>query len=275
VKGILYIVSTPIGNLEDITARALRILGEVDIIAAEDTRRSLKLLNHYGISKPLISYWKEKERSRAEELVRKLLTGQSVALISDAGTPGISDPGAILIKMAIEENVPVVSIPGPSACIAALSLSGLPTDQFAFIGFLPPKQSQRKKILTELSLETKTMIFYEAPHRILETLVDMEALFPGRRAALVKELTKMHEEVLRGNISEILANIEQAKIAGEFILIIEGKTDKDIVSTEDALVEVHSLLKKGLGRKEAVKKIADQYGLCKKELYDRSLNEST
>jgi 16S rRNA (cytidine1402-2'-O)-methyltransferase len=223
----------------------------------------------------MISYWKEKERSKAEELVRRLLSGQSVALISDAGTPGISDPGAILIKMAIEENVPVVSIPGPSACIAALSLSGLPTDQFAFIGFLPPKQSQRKKMLTELSFETKTMIFYEAPHRILETLVDMEALFPGRRAALVKELTKMHEEVLRGNISEILANVEKTKIAGEYILILEGKTDKDSVSTEDALIEVHSLLKKGLGRKEAVKKIADQYGLSKKKLYDRSLNEIT
>jgi len=275
VKGTLYIVSTPIGNLEDITARALRILGEVDIIAAEDTRHSLKLLNHYGISKPMISYWKEKERSKAEEIVRRLLSGKSVALISDAGTPGISDPGAILIKMAIEENVPVVSIPGPSACIAALSLSGLPTDQFAFIGFLPPKQSQRKKMLTELSFETKTMIFYEAPHRILETLVDMEALFPGRRAALVKELTKMHEEVLRGNISEILANMEKTKIAGEYILILGGKTEKDRVSTEDALIEVHSLLKKGLGRKEAVKKIADQYGLSKKELYDKSLNEIT
>jgi 16S rRNA (cytidine1402-2'-O)-methyltransferase len=275
VKGILYIVSTPIGHLEDITARALRILREVDVIAAEDTRHSLKLLNHYGISKPMISYWREKERSKAEEIVRRLLSGQSVALISDAGTPGISDPGAILIKMAIEENIPVVSIPGPSACIAALSLSGLPSDQFAFIGFLPPKQSQRKKILTELNLETKTMIFYEAPHRILETLVDMEAIFPCRRAALVKELTKMHEEVLRGNISEILAAIEKTKIAGEYILIIEGKTDKDSVSTEDALIEVHSLLKKGLGRKEAVKKIADQYGLSKKELYDRSLNEIT
>jgi 16S rRNA (cytidine1402-2'-O)-methyltransferase len=223
----------------------------------------------------MISYWKEKERSKAEEIVRRLLSSQSVALISDAGTPGISDPGAILIKMAIEENIPVVSIPGPSACIAALSLSGLPSDQFAFIGFLPPKQTRRKKMLTELSLETKTMIFYEAPHRILETLVDMEAIFPGRRAALVKELTKMHEEILRGNISDILANMEKTTIAGEYILIIEGKTEKSRVSTEDALIEVHSLLKKGLGRKEAVKKIADQYGLSKKELYDRSLNEIT
>lgn len=275
MKGTLYIVSTPIGNLEDITLRALRVLKQVDVIAAEDTRRSLKLLTRYGIAKPMVSYWKEKERARAEEIVRRLLSGQSVALISDAGTPGISDPGAFLIKMAIEEKIHLVSIPGPSACIAALSLSGLPTDQFAFIGFLPPKQSQRKRILTELSLETKTMIFYEAPHRILETLVDMEAIFPGRRAALVKELTKMHEDVLRGNISEILANMEKTKIAGEYILILEGKTEKDRVSTEDALIEVHSLLKKGLGRKEAVKKIADHYGLSKKELYDRSLNEIT
>ena len=273
MKGILYIVSTPIGNLEDITLRALRVLKEVDVIAAEDTRHSLKLLSHYGISKPMISHWKEKERSKAEEIIRRLLSGQSIALISDAGTPGISDPGAILIKMAIEENVPVVSIPGPSACIAALSLSGLPTDQFAFIGFLPPKQIQRQKMLTELSLETKTLIFYEAPHRIIETLLDMETIFSGRRAALVKEITKIHEEVLRGNVSEILSSLEKTKIAGEYILIIEGRTGKDKVSTADVLMEIHSLLRKGLGRKEAVKKIAEQYGLSKKELYDRSLNE--
>lgn len=273
MKGILYIVSTPIGNLEDITLRALRVLKEVDVIAAEDTRHSLKLLSYYGISKPMISHWKEKERSKAEEIIRRLISGQSVALISDAGTPGISDPGAILIKMAIEENVPVVSIPGPSACIAALSLSGLLTDQFTFIGFLPPKKIQRQKMLAELSFEPKTLIFYEAPHRIIETLLDMGTIFSGRRAALVKEITKIHEEVLRGHISEILSSLEKTKIAGEYILIVEGKTEKDKVSTADVIMEIHSLLRKGLGRKEAVKKIAEQYGLSKKELYDRSLNE--
>jgi 16S rRNA (cytidine1402-2'-O)-methyltransferase len=273
VKGILYIVSTPIGNLEDITLRALRILREVDVIAAEDTRHSLKLLNHYSIAKPVISYWKEKEKSKSEVIVQRLHAGQSVALISDAGTPGISDPGSVLIKRAIEEDIPIVSIPGPTACIAALSLSGLPTDKFAFIGFLPQKKIQRQKILTELTLEPKTLIFYEAPHRIAETLLDMEVIFSGRKAALVKEITKIHEEVLRGNISEILSSLEKTKIAGEYIIVLEGKTGKDDVSTEDALKEIHSLLKKGLGRKEAVKKIAEQYGLSKKELYDRSLNE--
>jgi 16S rRNA (cytidine1402-2'-O)-methyltransferase len=275
MKGTLYIVSTPIGNLEDITLRALRVLKQVDVIAAEDTRRSLKLLNHYGIKKPMVSYWKEKERSKAEEIMRRLQTGESVALISDAGTPGISDPGSILIKMSIEEGVPVISIPGPSACIAALSLSGLPTDQFTFIGFLPVKQRQRQKMLAELSIETKTMIFYEAPHRIIEMLLDMEVIFPGRRAALVKELTKMHEEVLRGNISNILGSLDRSIIAGEYILVIEGRKGNQRIPTKDALIEVHSLLKKGFGRKEAVKRVADQYGISKKELYDSSLNKIT
>jgi 16S rRNA (cytidine1402-2'-O)-methyltransferase len=275
MKGILYIVSTPIGNLEDITLRALRVLKQVDVIAAEDTRRSLKLLNHYGIKKPMVSYWKEKERSRAEEIMRRLQSGESVALISDAGTPGISDPGSVLIKMSVEEGVPVVSIPGPSACIAALSVSGLPTDQFTFIGFLPVKQRRRQKMLAELRLETKTMIFYEAPHRIIEMLVDMEAVFPGRRAALVKELTKMHEEVLRGNISEILGSLDRSIIAGEYILVIEGRREKERISAKDALIEVHSLLKKGFSRKEAVKRVAEQYGISKKELYDSSLKENT
>jgi 16S rRNA (cytidine1402-2'-O)-methyltransferase len=274
VKGTLYIVSTPIGNLEDITLRALRVLKEVDLIAAEDTRHSLKLLSHYGISRPMISHWGEKERPKAEEIMRRLQAGQSVALISDAGTPGISDPGSLLIKMAIEEGIPVVSIPGPSACIAALSLSGLPTDQFSFIGFLPQKQGQRQKMLIELSLETKTMIFYEAPHRILEMLLDMQTVFPVRRAALVKELTKMHEEVLRGSITEIFSSLERTIIAGEYILVLEGKSEKDRVSPEDAVREIHSLMKKGLGRKEAAKKIAKQYGMSKKELYDSSLNEA-
>jgi len=275
MKGTLYIVSTPIGNLEDITLRALRVLKQVDVIAAEDTRRSLKLLNHYGIKKPLVSYWKEKERSKAEEIMRRLQAGESVALISDAGTPGISDPGSILIKMSIEEGVPVISIPGPSACIAALSLSGLPTDQFTFIGFLPVKQRQRQKMLAELSIDTKTMIFYEAPHRIIEMLLDMEAIFPGRRAALVKELTKMHEEVLRGNISDILGSLDKSIIAGEYILVIEGRKRNERIPTQDALIEVYSLLKKGFGRKEAVKRVADQYGISKKDLYDSSLNKIT
>ncbi|MEW6213983.1 MAG: 16S rRNA (cytidine(1402)-2'-O)-methyltransferase [Nitrospirota bacterium] len=271
MKGTLYIVSTPIGNLEDITLRALRILKEVDVIAAEDTHHSLKLLNHYGISKPLISYWGEREKAKSEEVLERLHSGQSVALISDAGTPGISDPGAVLIKMALEKGFSVTSIPGPSALIAALSISGLTTREFTFIGFLPPKKSHRQKVLKDLSLEPRTLVFYEAPHRILETLTDMEEIFVERRVALAKEITKIHEDVLRGSISEIISKLEKSTIAGEYVIVVEGKTEEKRLTTDDVLLEISSLMKKGLGRKEAVKKIAEAYGLSKKELYDKSL----
>jgi 16S rRNA (cytidine1402-2'-O)-methyltransferase len=272
--GALYIVSTPIGNLEDITLRALRVLKEVDFIAAEDTRHSLKLLSHYGISKPLISYWREREKIKSVEILEKLHSGQSVALISDAGTPGISDPGAVLIKKAIEEKIQVISIPGPSALIAALSLSGLPTNEFTFLGFLPSKKIRRQKVLKDLSLEPRTLIFYEAPHRVLETLEDMEKIFAERKAALAKEITKIHETVLRGSISEILNKLEKTTIAGEYIIVLEGKTAENRLITRDVLLEISSLMKKGVSRKEAVKKIAEAYGLSKKELYDKSLNET-
>jgi len=272
MNGTLYIVSTPIGNLEDITLRALRILKEVDVIAAEDTRRSRKLLTHYGISRPLISYWDEKEKVKSVEILERLHSGQSVALISDAGTPGISDPGAVLIKKAVEEGISVISIPGPSALIAALSISGLSTQEFTFIGFLPPKKSQRQKTLRDLGLETRTLVFYEAPHRILETLSDMEEIFVERRVALAKEITKIHEDVLRGSISEIISKLEKSTIAGEYVIAVEGKTEEGKLTTEDALSEVNALMKKGLGRKEAVRKIAEAYGLSKKELYDKSLD---
>jgi 16S rRNA (cytidine1402-2'-O)-methyltransferase len=272
--GALYIVSTPIGNLEDITLRALSVLKEVDFIAAEDTRHSLKLLSHYGISKPLISYWREREKIKSVEILEKLHSGRSVALISDAGTPGISDPGAVLIGKAIEEKIQVISIPGPSALIAALSLSGLPTNEFTFLGFLPSKKIRRQKVLKNLSLEPRTLIFYEAPHRVLETLEDMEKIFTERKAALAKEITKIHEAVLRGSISEILGKLEKTTIAGEYIIVLEGKTAENKLITMDVLLEISSLMKKGFSRKEAVKKIAEAYGLSKKELYDKSLNET-
>jgi len=273
VKGTLYIVSTPIGNLEDITLRALRVLKEVDVIAAEDTRHSLKLLNHYGISKPLISFWREREKLKSADVLERLYSGQSVALISDAGTPGISDPGAVLIKKAIAENIQVVSIPGPSALISALSLSGLPTEEFTFIGFLPSKKSQRQKVLKDLCLEPRTLILFEAPHRITDTLKDMEEIFVERKAAVIKEITKIHEGVLRGSISEIRSKLEKTKIAGEYVIILDGKSEGKRITTKDILLEIHSLMKKGLKRKEAVKKIADAYKLSKKELYDKSLRE--
>lgn len=271
MNGTLYIVATPIGNLEDITLRALRILKEVDVIAAEDTRHSLKLLSHYGISKPMISYWREREKVKSAEIMKRLHSGQSVALISDAGTPGISDPGSILIKKAIAENIQVVPIPGPSALIAALSLSGLPTEEFTFIGFLPSKKSHRQKVLRDLRFDPRTLVFYEAPHRVLETLSDMEEIFAERGVALIKEITKIYEDVIRGTAQEILNRINKTTIAGEYVIILEGRKEEKELTENDVLLEIRSLMKKGLGRKEAVKKIAEAYGLSKKELYDKSL----
>ncbi|MDI6801648.1 MAG: 16S rRNA (cytidine(1402)-2'-O)-methyltransferase [Thermodesulfovibrionales bacterium] len=268
--GKLFIVSTPIGNLEDITLRAIRTLEAVDIVAAEDTRHSLKLLNHYGITKPLISYWSEKEKVKTEGILEKLKNGLSVALISDAGTPGISDPGAVLIKKAIEEGIRVIPIPGPSALIAAISVSGLSTEEFTFIGFLPPKSTQRRKRLNELAMEQRTLVFYEAPHRLSDTLSDMKEILGDRKAVVAKEITKLYEELLRGNISEILDMLESRTIAGEYVIIVEGKR-KEGISVNEALCEIKSLMKKGKGRKEAVRTIAEQYGLSKKELYDKSL----
>ncbi|MEW6109929.1 MAG: 16S rRNA (cytidine(1402)-2'-O)-methyltransferase [Nitrospirota bacterium] len=272
MKGILYIVSTPIGNLEDITFRALRTLKEVDVIAAEDTRHSLKLLNHYGITKPLISYWGEKEKVKSEEVIKKLDSGQSVALISDAGTPGISDPGNVLIKKTIEAGIDIVPVPGPTAFVAALSLSGFSTENFIFCGFLPARRTQRQKVLKELSFEQRTLVIYEAPHRILDTVAEMKETFGERKAVLVKELTKIYEEILRGSISEIFGRLADSKIAGEYVIVVEGRPEENRHNIEDAIIEIKSLIKKGLGRKDAVKQIAEEYGLSKKELYDRSLS---
>lgn len=269
-SGILYVVSTPIGNLEDMTLRAIRVLKEVDIIAVEDTRHSLKLLNHYGISKPLISYWTETEKVKAEEILHKLRSGLSIALISDAGTPGISDPGAILIKKAIEEGIDIIPVPGPSAFVAALSISGLSTDEFTFLGFLPQKQTQRQKRLKEISFEKRTLIFYEAPHRILDTLFDMLEILGNREAVVIKEITKIHEEVLRGDLESLIKALKEKKIAGEYVILVEGSKKKEL-NIEEALAEVKLLMKKGKGRKEAVKIVADEYGISKKELYEKSL----
>lgn len=272
MKGILFIVSTPIGNLEDITLRALRILKEADVIAAEDTRHSLKLLNHYGISRPMVSYWGEKEKVKTGEIMERLHAGQSVALISDAGTPGISDPGNVLIKKAVEDGIDVVPVPGPSAFVSALSISGFSTEQFIFIGFLPPKQSQRQKVLKALSLEKRTLVMYEAPHRILETITDMVETFGDRKIVLVKELTKMYEDIYRGSVPEVHQMLQASKIAGEYVIVAEGKTQESRQTIEDAMIEIRVLMKKGLGRKQAVRQVAEEYGLSKKELYDRSLS---
>ncbi|MBI4824724.1 MAG: 16S rRNA (cytidine(1402)-2'-O)-methyltransferase [Nitrospirae bacterium] len=271
LKGTLYIVATPIGNLEDITLRALRVLKEVDVIAVEDTRHSLKLLSHYEIKgKPLISYWAEREKVKSEEVMKRLNLGQSVALISDSGTPAISDPGGVLVRKALDSGILVVPVPGPSALIAALSVSGMPVGGFTFIGFLPSKRTQRVKALKDLSLEKRTLVFYEAPHRLLETLADIEEIFGSRMAVVIKEITKLHEEAMHGSIPELRASIQEKTIAGEYVIIVEGRKIKE-VSFGEALSEVMALIKKGMGRKEAVKTVAREYGISKNELYEKSL----
>jgi 16S rRNA (cytidine1402-2'-O)-methyltransferase len=271
--GTLYIVATPIGNLEDITRRAERILKEADVIAAEDTRHTLKLLNHLGIRKPMVSYWGEKEKARAEDVLRHLKTGDDVALVSDAGTPGISDPGAVLVRRALEEGIEVVPIPGPSALAAALSVSGMPTEEFTFLGFLPARSGPRKRALEALALEPRTLVFYESPHRIIDTLIDMEAVLGERRVALARELTKMHEEMIRGPLAEILDRFEESDepLVGEFVVMVQGRQKDKEMGLEEAAAEVAALMQKGMGRKEAVKNVAKQYGLSKNELYARSL----
>jgi 16S rRNA (cytidine1402-2'-O)-methyltransferase len=223
-KGTLYIVSTPIGNREDITLRALRILKEVDLIAAEDTRHTGLLLRHFGIQTPLTSYFEGNESRKKEFILSKLTQGERVALVSDAGTPGISDPGFRLIQTAIEHQIPIVPIPGASAVIAALSVSGLPTDAFVFRGFLPHKTKKRRDLLEELSAARETLIFYESPHRISETLKDIYEVLGDRKIVLTRELTKIYEEVLRGKVSEIQLQIGERKLKGEITLVISGKT---------------------------------------------------
>ena len=270
--GKLYVVATPLGNLEDITLRALRILKEVDVIAAEDTRHSLRLLNHYGISRHLVSYWGEKEKVKAEETLSLLKTGKNVALISDAGTPGIADPGGVLIRRAWEEGIRIEPIPGPSAVIAALSVSGFPAEEFIFSGFLPAKRSRRRKVLEILSREKRTIVFYEAPHRIVESFDDIADIFGDRQTLLLREMTKMHEELMRGGAGGIRDRLKDTMLAGEFVIVIEGRREEENLSAEEALEEIEALMKKGFGRKEAVKRVAAEYGLSRKELYDRSLS---
>jgi len=270
--GTLYIVATPIGNLEDITFRALRVLKEADIIAAEDTRHTQKLLNKFDIHTPLTSYHDHNKEEKAPVLVSRLLEGKSVALVSDAGTPGISDPGYFLINLAIDQKVPIVPIPGATAAIAALSVSGLPTDRFVFEGFLPNKHTARLKRLEELTKEERTLIFYEAPHRILQALDDMLAVLGDRKAVLTRELTKVHEQVIRGTLSEVKKNLEAGSMKGEFTIILQAAIEEPIGPVDTLEYLKNLMLHRGLSKKEAVAVAAHDLGIPKKEVYKIGLS---
>lgn len=274
MPGTLYLVATPIGNLEDITLRALRILREVDVIACEDTRQTRKLLEHYGIPKATISYHEHNEAQRADELVSKLREGARIALVSDAGTPLISDPGYRLVARAIAEGIPVEPIPGPSALLAALSASGLPTDSFRFAGFPPARPSARRKFLAGLKDEQATVILYEAPHRILETLADIEEVLGPRPVVVARELTKIHQEFLRGTAGEVRrALASRGGVKGEITLLI-GKAQepaeeapRELPSRDELELELQQAMESGLARMEALKSVARRHGLSKRELY--------
>jgi 16S rRNA (cytidine1402-2'-O)-methyltransferase len=270
LPGILYLVATPIGNLEDITLRALRILREeVAVVACEDTRQTQKLLHHFEIRKPAMACHEHNEHARAQEIVGILQRGESVALVSDAGTPLISDPGYRVVAAVVAAGLPVVPLPGPSAALAALAASGLPTNEFRFIGFLPPKQTARRKTLAALAAETATLILYESPHRILESLEDIETEMGARPMALARELTKIHEEFLRGSAAEIHAALNaRDAIKGEITLVIGQALE--VASNADPLDEVTQLEAQGMSRMDAIKMAAKRLRLPKREVYRRA-----
>lgn len=268
-KGKLYIVGTPIGNLEDITVRALRVLREVDLIAAEDTRQVRKILNKYDIRNQSISYHEHNEASQSQRIVNELITGKDVALVSDAGTPGISDPGYRLVNLALKKGVEVIPVPGPSALVASLSVSGLPTDCFFFAGFLPAKKGERIKKLQEYKNHSSTLVFYEAPHRIVKSLQDILSVLGNRQIVVARELTKMHEEVLHGNVDEVISFLKARQVKGEITLLVDGKKIEKVINIADIDLEdkIKELKKTGLTEKEAMKKVARQLNISKSEVY--------
>ena len=270
----LYICPTPIGNLEDITLRTIRILKEVDVVAAEDTRRTIKLMNHLEIKKPLISLHEHNEDGKSESIISMVKEGKTVALVSDAGMPGISDPGEILIRKAIEEEVEVITLPGPSAFIVALVNSGLSTSRFTFIGFLDRTSKNRLKELEDLKNKTETLIIYESPHRIKNTLKDIYKILGNRKIVLARELTKIHEEYIRMDIKDMLENIDSLNILGEMIIILEGaaeKEEEEQIKEEVLIKELYELMEEGLSTKDASKEIAKKYNLGKNQVYSLAL----
>ena len=277
-KGTLYLCATPIGNLGDISSRCLEILENVDVIAAEDTRRTLQLLNHFGITKALTSYHEHNKKSKGEYIINLLLEGKNVAQVSDAGTPAISDPGEDLVRLAIENDIEVTSIPGPVAGINALILSGLPTSRYAFEGFLSTNKRNRYEHLESVKKDTHTLIFYEAPHKLLSTLKDMKQYFGGeRKIALARELTKLHEEIIRTTIDGALEYYSEKSPRGEYVLIVEGATavsaDEECFWQDLSIADhVNYYIDGGIQQKDAIKKVAQDRGIPKREVYNEYHN---
>jgi 16S rRNA (cytidine1402-2'-O)-methyltransferase len=275
--GTIYLCATPIGNLEDITLRVLRILQEVDFIAAEDTRHTLKLLNHFDIKKPLISYHEHNKRERGRELIDLARSGKHIALVSDAGMPGISDPGYDLVVLCREESIPVTVLPGPSAVLASLVLSGLPTDKFVFEGFLSKDRRRRIQEIEGLARERRTIILYESPHRLKTTLKELHRALGDRQVALVRELTKIHEEVLQMSLSAALEYYQDREVRGEFVLVLEGYNGEENEAVNpmihmDIPSHVRAYMELGMEKKEAIKRVARERKLPKNQVYQESLD---
>ena len=273
--GTLYLVATPIGNLGDLSERAVKVLSEVDFVAAEDTRNSMRLLTHLGISKPMISYFEHNKRERGEQIVERLRGGESCALVTDAGTPAISDPGEDIVALCAEAEVPVSSIPGPGAAIVALTLSGLPTGRFCFEGFLPMEKQQRRSRLERLAGEDRTMIFHEAPHKLKATLDDMVSAFGAeRRISLCRELTKLNEEAMRTTLGEAVAYYKSNDPRGEYVLVVEGRPEDTATvdwSGTDIAAHVESYVASGMSKKDAIKAVARDRGVHKSVIYKEIL----
>lgn len=280
MSGMLYLCATPIGNLEDITYRVLRILKEADLIAAEDTRNSIKLLNHFEIKTPMTSYHEYNKYEKGRYLVEQMQEGKNIALITDAGTPGISDPGEELVAMCYEAGIPVTSLPGPAACITALTISGLPTRRFAFEAFLPSDKKERAVILEELKRETRTIILYEAPHRLVKTLEELSENLGDRKIALCRELTKKHETVFRGSLSEAVSWYKDKPPKGECVMVLEGRSREEMEQEarqqwEDMPLEAHMehYMSQGIDKKEAMKLVAKDRGISKRDVYQALLRD--
>ena len=280
MSGMLYLCATPIGNLEDITYRVLRILKEADLIAAEDTRNSIKLLNHFEIKTPMTSYHEYNKYEKGRYLVEQMQEGKNIALITDAGTPGISDPGEELVAMCYEAGIPVTSLPGPAACITALTISGLPNRRFAFEAFLPSDKKERAVILEELKRETRTIILYEAPHRLVKTLEQLSENLGDRKISLCRELTKKHETVFRGSLLEAVSWYKENPPKGECVMVLEGRSREEMEQEarqqwEDMPLEAHMehYMSQGIDKKEAMKLVAKDRGISKRDVYQALLKD--